>query len=183
MTMHSDTTTVTIARLFALSRDLLLEAVSDLSDEQWFHQPIEGVECIAWLVGHMMLVDRSVLEQFQSLALLPIALSLLPSPEWEMRFGTSSEQPYLIASYDASEILDTFAEHRQLVLATLAVCDDTSLDRPLDAAAYKHLQRDDDMPFFDYRTIGEMLIDMGSYIYSMLGELSAIRQAMGLSEI
>jgi hypothetical protein len=175
-----------IVQMFELSRMMLLKGVSDLTEEQWFHQPVEGLASAAWIIGHAVLIDRHVLHELETHAgSKDFILPDLPY-SWEIRFASRCDEQDFESPFDAREIVGAFSSHRDILLLALADVSNSTLDSTLEPPSdyhYSQLSGDDEALFFAYRTIGEMAIKMAQYMFSLTGELSMCRQSLGLTPI
>ena len=165
---------------------LLTQSVLDFSDDQWSHSPGDGLACAAWIVGHALLVDRQVLEELEDLEELkgPF-LRALPA-DWETRFRSRPEDQYASDCDGGNDIFAHLLTHRHALIAAVSRAVATTLDRYLDPPAqyrYNPLRGDDEDPLFDYQTIGEMVLAAALYTCQLAGELSVVRQSLGMAAI
>src|SRR4051812_23510984 len=53
----------TIAAGYRMAAQVIRRMTSDLSPEEWTHQPLPGTNCAAWIVGHLTLTMHGTLKR------------------------------------------------------------------------------------------------------------------------
>lgn len=56
-----------IVHSLTASKGMLHRFVDDLSPKEFLHRPVEKANCVAWLIGHLTLSERSALQAYLSL--------------------------------------------------------------------------------------------------------------------
>jgi hypothetical protein len=164
---------------------LLTQSISDFSDDHWTHIPGDGFPCAAWIVGHALLVDRQVLEVLEELEELEAPILRALPADLETRFQSHPEDQYASFYYDYLYILKHFVNYRHALIAAVSQIAATTLDRYLSEDTqnrFKHLVDDED-PLFDFETIGEMILAATLYTCQLAGEMSVVRQSLGMAAI
>jgi hypothetical protein len=161
---------------------LLTQSISDFSDDHWTHIPGDGLPCAAWIVGHALLVDRQLLEVLEELEELEAPILRALPADWETRFRSHPEDQYASEYYNCNAIFEHFVTHRHALIAAVSQIAATTLDRYM----YQDTQNrfnslvDDENPLFDYETIGEMILAAALYTCQLAGEMSVVRQSLGM---
>jgi hypothetical protein len=167
----------TLVHLVKLSSWQLERTASGFDAGQWFHVPAEGVASAAWIVGHVTLIDRQVLEELD----LP-PLPAMPE-DWPALFQTRPEDGTAPDDYSGRTILERFLTHRRALAAAVSRITSEALDRQLDPPdrdRYNPLRGVEDNPLFAYGTVLEMIGNMSHYTSMLAGEASLARQALGM---
>jgi hypothetical protein len=161
---------------------LLTQSISDFSDDHWTHIPGDGFACAAWIVGHALLVDRQVLEVLEELE-API-LRALPA-DWETRFRSLPEDQNASEYYNCNAIFEHFVTYRHALIAAVSQIAAITLDRYMDRDTQNRFNSlvDDENPLFDFETIGEMILAAALYTCQLAGEMSVVRQSLGMAAI
>jgi hypothetical protein len=152
----------------ASSRRLMLDSVRDLTAKELSSRPSPALRSCARLLGMAVAADREVLR-----LLGVVNLPDLPAG-FEARFarwGTGADGETL--GYDSS-LPETFASHRNALVRATRSLDAAALDEPLDPP--DHL---DDEALFEFGTVGEMIQAASAYTFSLVGEVSIVRVALG----
>ena len=88
------------------SQKLLNRYCEDLTPAEYLHRPCGGSNCVAWLIGHLVISERSALGRVGMTDLPPL-------PEgFEKRFARDAEAPKAEAFGDVSILLPLFNQHR-----------------------------------------------------------------------
>src|SRR4051794_30351862 len=87
----------------------------DLAPAEYLRRPCDGGNTTAWIVGHLVLSDRSALGR---LGVAPADLPALPEG-FEKRFSREPEAPKASDFGDVSVLLPLFNRHRELFAQTV----------------------------------------------------------------
>jgi predicted ATPase len=112
-----------------LSKGMLDALTADLKDGDWDHRAVPGSNCAAWLVGHLILVERRALG-LAGLTILPE----LPAG-FETAFGREGEAPKAASYGDSSNLIPMFDSHRDMLVTAVANLPPTSLRKPCPSPA------------------------------------------------
>lgn len=108
------------------SRELVLGYSQDLTPAEYLHRPTPASNCVAWLLGHLILTDRRVMSLAMEVTNLP------PLPEgFDKRFSRDPGCPQATDFGDISGLLPLFKQTRDLLIATLQSIDPAVLEKPL----------------------------------------------------
>jgi hypothetical protein len=149
------------------SRRMLLDAVRDLSAAELARRPAPALRSRAGILGMAVVADREVLRHLG-------ATDLPAVPEgFEARFarrgtGEGGEMWY----HDV--LPEIFASHRNALARATGTLGPVDLDEPVDPP--DHL---DEEAMFRFGTVGEMILTLSVYTYSLAGEASVVRLALG----
>lgn len=133
----------------------------DLKPEEYLHRPCSGGNTTAWIIGHLVLTDRSTLGR--------LGVTDLPAlPEgFEKRFSREPEAPKASEFGDVSVLVPLFNQHRQRVIDAVRGLPADALDRPLDK------------PHPRFATMWEYLNFMGAHVTMHAGQITIIRRSLG----
>jgi uncharacterized damage-inducible protein DinB len=147
---------------YALQSSLAMvrRLVEDLTPDELNAQPIAGLNSIAWILGHLTVVDRRQLEA--------LGMPLPPVPD---DFATKFSPTRVAATAqsglgDPAQLAQQFVQTRQLLIVAVDDCTEESLK----AATPPHA-------FFSTRE--EALVFMATHTGLHTGQVSAIRRALG----
>ena len=136
--------------------------VDPLKPADYTAQPIEGINSIAWILGHLTLIDRRMMTGLE-IADMPT----LPDG-FETKFTTTKAAATTQSGLgDPREILALFDRHRDQLIRGLATVDpglfgkETPVRRPT------------------FADRGEATLFMGLHTAMHAGQVSAIRRALG----
>jgi uncharacterized damage-inducible protein DinB len=136
--------------------------IDPLKPDDFDKQPIDGMNSISWVLGHLTLVDRRMLTWLE-IADLPA----LPDG-FEARFATTRAAATAQSGLgDPTAIVAQFDAHRRLLIDQLPTVD------PALFALETAVKR----PTFTDR--GEATLFMGLHTSLHAGQISAIRRALG----
>lgn len=141
--------------------DMVIKSyVGDLSDEELKMRPIEGMNPIAWQLGHLVSTERGMMEGIK-----PGASPALPAgfDEAHGRDNASGADPAKFQSKD--EYLRLIATQRA---ATKAILDQLS-ESELDAPAPERMQR-------IAPTVGAVMLLAGNHYLMHAGQFVAVRR-------
>ena len=165
---HEMFTTANEAIAYSLraSTKLFHRYIDDLKPSDFEHQPIPGVNCVAWIIGHLTMTDRRTL-----IGLGGKDLPQLPDG-FEAKFATT-KAPALAQNHfgNPAELVKLFDEHRAKLLATVMVADLTTFAEPPTVAN----------PMFSCR--GEAALFMGLHTSMHLGQITIVRRSLGYPPI
>ena len=156
--------TSTQAMAFALksSHVLVHRMIDDLKPHEFEHQPMPGVNCAAWILGHLALTDR------RQLTWLGVA-NLPPLPDgFEERFTQTRKAAEKQSGLgDPAAIVAQFDLHRKLLIDCLETVPKGKFSEPTP------LKR----PMFD--DVGEATLYMALHTSMHVGQITLIRRSLG----
>jgi hypothetical protein len=134
---------------------------ADLKPAEWEHRAVPGSNCAAWLIGHLILVDR------RALALAGVT-DLPPLPEgFEARFGRQADAPHAKSFGDPSILMPLFDKQRDMLLSAIAELPESKFAEPLAN------------PGARAKTFGEFMTFMSLHVVIHAGQISTIRRSLG----
>ena len=143
----------------------LLEAFAEpLSAEQLLHRPCAEANCAAWLLGHLVLTERSFLAR---VGVDEAAMPTLPEGFGD-RFARSETAPKASEFGDTSNLLPLFREHREQLAQRVRELPADVLAKPLDKPH----------PLFD--TVGGAIAFASTHVAMHAGQISTIRRSLGI---
>ena len=156
------------ALTFALrqSTDRLLPFVADLDHGQLHHRPVAGANCAAWILGHVISVERH--------AMLRLGLAEekdlppLPREDFDAWFGRDADAAGREDYGDVAGLPGVFKQHREVMISAVERGGDELCARPLP----RPTPRGD--------TVGELLLFFTIHVSLHAGHLSTIRRSLGL---
>ncbi len=150
-----------IAQSITNAEKLISRFAEDLSAQEYLHRPAPAANCVAWLLGHLTLSNRSAMKRLG-------VTNLPPLPDnFEQRFGRGDAAPAASDFGDTTQLLPlSRASFEQLAAAV----------RSADAALL-HLPLDQPHPMFD--TIGGAMNFMAIHAAMHAGQMSIIRRSLG----
>ena len=151
-----------IAHSLSVSSTLLHRYVADLTPEEYLHRPTDKSNCTAWLIGHLILSERSALK-----ALAVSELPALPASDFEKRFSRDEGCPQASEFGDVANLMPLFDKHRSLLIDSVKRASPAQLDKPLETPR----------PIF--KTVGEMLNFMAVHTSLHAGQITIIRRSLG----
>lgn len=105
---------------------LLHRYVGDLKPAQLLHRTSPKANCVAWIMGHLILTERSLLKN-----LGVTALPELPAG-FEERYGRSEDAALKPDFGDTSVLLPLWDAHRKLSIDAVPALTPAQLDKPLE---------------------------------------------------
>jgi hypothetical protein len=152
------------AMAFALTKSqfMIHRMIDDLKPHEFEHQPFPGVNCIAWVVGHLTLTDR------RQLTWLGVP-DLPPVPDgFEERFKVTRTTAVEQKGFgDPKELVALFDAHRRKLIDCLPTVDPAKFFEPPSFQT----------PMFADR--GEGTLFMGLHTAMHSGQISLIRRSLG----
>ncbi len=153
------------AMAYSLSKSLLMthRFVDDLKPEEFAAQPIPGCNSIAWIIGHLVNVDRRQLGWLGA-----TELPLLP--EWFREEAFKTTRTTAVAQEnlgDGRELVELFDAHRKMLIQILPT---------VDAAKFAEAPSMQSPLFADR---GEATLFMGLHTALHMGQISVLRRALG----
>ena len=138
---------------------------ADLTPEQLLHRPCEGANCAAWLLGHLIDVDR------RGYARLGFDAGDLPAvdEDFAKRFGRADDAPKADEFGDVSKLAALFQETHAAFVAKVPELTDEQLAAPIENAPFT--------------TVEEMLLFFPIHIASHAGQISTIRRSLGMPPV
>jgi hypothetical protein len=143
------------------SQKLLNRYCDDLTPAEYLHRPCGGANCVAWLIGHLVISERSALGRVGMKDLPPL-------PEgFEKRFARDVDAPKAQDFGDVSILLPLFNQHRRLLIDTVKSLSAEALDKPLDKP----------QPMFS--NIWSVVNFMGLHVAMHAGQFTISRRSLG----
>lgn len=154
------------AILFGLRRSgaMVQFFTADLSREELHRRIVPEANCAAWILGHLTLSDRGSLK---ALGVAPEKLPGLPYEDFESRFARDETAPRAENYGDAETLPAVFKAHRDALVAAVESADDSVFDKALAP------------PTRIANTVGELLLFWPIHVAMHIGQISAIRRALG----
>lgn len=155
--------TAATATAFALdaSKKYLDRLLDDLSASDWLCRPTAKANCAAWIVGHLIISDRSALKRAG-------ATDLPALPEgFEQRFGRGEEAPAAADFGDTSILRPLYDKTRRQLVDFARGLSDEQLEKSLSA------------PHPLFGTVGELLAFVSIHTGLHAGHISTIRRVIG----
>ena len=143
------------------AKNMIDALTADLTGNEWDHRAVPGSNCTAWLIGHLILVDRRAL----NLA----GVSDLPEipAGFETKFGREADAPLAPTFGEATNLVPMFNRHRDLLISAVAKLPTEKLEEPLPK------------PNNRFKTFGEFFNFMGLHVVMHAGQISTIRRSLG----
>ena len=152
----------TIVAGLRTSEVLFRRFTADLKPTEWHYQPVPGVNTVAWLVGHLVLVEHR-----RAVALHATDLPELPAG-FEGRYTATRQTAVSQTDLDSSTVLTRlFHEVRGRLVAAVVVAPASLLAEPLAT------------PNSLFATVGESVLFMGQHAALHLGQITVIRRLLG----
>ena len=131
--------------------------IDDLTPAEWLKRPVDGANHAAWIVGHLIVVERNALK------FLSLPQPALPTDDFAARHGKGST-PTDDAG-DVSKLRPLFDEQRAAITAAIKTLPAEGFDRPTDHPMFK--------------TVGQFLTLVPGHAMLHIGHLSTIRRSLG----
>ena len=150
-----------IAHNLTAAGALLERFTADLTPKDYLHRPCAGGNCAAWIVGHLVLTERSALGRFN--------VTDLPAlPEgFEKRFARDEEAPRAQDYGDVTQLVPLFKRHRAMLIE--------AVKRATPAQLGERLEKPHPM----FATVGERANFMAVHVTMHAGQISIIRRTLG----
>jgi hypothetical protein len=143
------------------SQGLLNRLCEDLKPQEYLHRPCAEANCAAWVLGHLILTERSALQRVG-------VTDLPPLPEgFEKRFGREADAPKATEFGDVTVLLPLFNQQRQLLIEKVKGMGQEELNKPVEKPH----------PLFSH-TWGAINL-MGLHVMLHGGQISSIRRSLG----
>ena len=152
----------TLVHSLANSKEFILRFCGDLKQEEYLHRPTPNANCVAWLLGHLVLTDRRVLAGVFGVTDLPP----LP-PGFEKQFSREEGCPQAAEFGDSSILLPLFAQTRDRLIAAVLAATTEDLDRQITP------------PHPRFKTVWEAANFMGLHTTMHAGQITIIRRSLG----
>jgi uncharacterized damage-inducible protein DinB len=150
-----------IVHSLTVAQQLLNRYCEDLTPAEYLHRPCAGSNCAAWLLGHLVISERSALGR--------VGVSDLPAlPEgFDKRFARDAATAQAAEFGDVTTLLPLFNRHRQLLIDSVKALDPAVLDKPLEK------------PHPLFATVGQVLGFVGLHVSMHAGQVTIIRRSLG----
>lgn len=152
-----------IANPLRVSQGMMNKHLEGLSPEQYLHRAVPGSNCTAWLLGHLILTDRSALTGLKPDASLPE----LPAG-FEARFSREPGAPAASDFGDVTLLAPLFNQSRDALIAAVEQASVDTLQAPLEK------------PHPRFKTAAEKMQLMGLHVVLHIGQISTIRRSLGM---
>lgn len=152
-----------IAHSLFVSQAMLQRFISDLTPPEMLHRPADNANCCAWIVGHLVMSDRSMLKR---LGVAPGDMPPLPDG-FDKRFSRDEGCPQANEFGDVSILLPLFLAHREQLIAAARAATPDQLTTPVQSR----------IPVF--KDVGECLNFMAAHTMMHTGQISTIRRSLG----
>jgi uncharacterized damage-inducible protein DinB len=151
-----------IVQSLTVSQKLLNRYCEDLKPEEYLHRPCAGGNATAWIIGHLILTERSALGR--------VGVTDLPAlPEgFERRFARDEAAPKAGDYGDVSVLLPLFNRHREMLIEAVRKAGPDVLEKPLEKPH----------PLYGSR-VWEAINFMGAHVTMHAGQVTIIRRSMG----
>lgn len=150
-----------LAKSIKQAARIVLFFTEDLKGGDWTHRPCAGANCAAWIVGHLILSSRSMMQRAGH-----TDLPALPA-DFEKRFARDEAAPKAVDYGDVSTLRDLFQQHHDLMSAVVA------------RQTPENLARDLNMNHPIFTTVGAMFAFTPVHIGTHAGQISTIRRSLG----
>lgn len=151
-----------IAKALRASTGLYHRYVDDLKPIEWHSQPVAGVNSVAWIVGHLTLVEHR-----RAVALGAVDLPTLPDGFAE-RYGATRQAAGTQAGLDtAADLTKLFLEVRDKLIAAVLATTVSKLAEPL---ATPH-------PLFGDQAEAAQFMALHTSLH--LGQITVVRRLLG----
>ena len=149
------------AQVLTANRGMVARYLGDLKPADFDHQPLPGVNCATWILGHLVLVERKAVGMLGG--------KLDPLPEgFEARFATTGKPAGEQAdTNDGPELLEDFYATRDALIAAVNAADDATLDAPHPRAGVL------------FKTAGEFAAFMAQHTAMHVGQVTVARRSLG----
>jgi hypothetical protein len=143
------------------AKNMLDALTADLTGDDWTHRAVPGSNCAAWLVGHLILVDRR--------ALTLAGMTDLPElpAGFEATFGRENGAPMAASFGDPTVLMPMFDKYRDMLITAVAKLPTSKFDEMLPKPGPR------------FKTFGEFFSFMGLHVIMHAGQISTIRRSLG----
>lgn len=149
------------AQALTANKALATRYLGDLAASDFDHQVLPGVNSAAWILGHLILVER------KAIGLLGGEVPKVPDG-FETRFATTGAPAGdQVHAGDGPDLLARFYATRDTLIACVAAADEATLATP-------HPR-----PGAVYRTVGEFAAFMAQHTAMHLGQVTVARRSLG----
>lgn len=150
-----------IIRGLTLSGGMLETFCADLTPEEFQYRPVPKANCVAWIIGHLILSDRSATK-------LLAPQNAIPLPEgFAERFARTEEAAAAETFGDTTQLLPLFRTGRAALIEAVQGCDDAVLEMPVERPT----------PMFS--TAAELVAFFAQHTAMHVGQITTIRRALG----
>ena len=145
----------------SVSLNLLKRYTQDFSPQDYLHRASPKANCTAWIIGHLILTERS--------ALGAMGVTDLPTlPEgFESRIPRDESAATCNDFGDVNQLMPLFEQHRQRLIDAVKGASTELLNTP----------REKPNPLF--RTVGEVANFMSLHVTMHAGQITMIRRSLG----
>ena len=143
------------------SQALLQRYVADLTPQEMLHRPAPAANCAAWLIGHLVLVERNALKR--------LGVTDLPAlPDgFEKRFSRDEGCPQASAFGDVTGLMPLFDQHRARLIDAVMRAPAAQLDAPIEP------------PHPMFKTVAEATNFYAAHVAMHAGQVTIIRRSLG----
>ena len=150
-----------IVHTLTRSKLMLKLYTQDLKPAEYLYRASEKANCVAWLLGHLALSDRTVLERLGSRD-----LPELPDG-FAKRFSRDAGCPQADDFGDVSILWPLFEKHRDMLIATVQRAPQELLDKPMEK------------PHPMFGNLGELVNFIALHSAMHAGQITLIRRSLG----
>lgn len=151
-----------LALSLSSSKELVMGYCQDLKPVEYLHRPTPQSNCVAWLLGHLILTDRRIMARVLDATDLP------PLPDgFESRFSREGSAPQAADFGDVTILLPLFAQTRDLMIVKVLAADPADFDKPL---GFQHAR---------FNTRWGAINFMGTHAAMHAGQMTIIRRSLG----
>jgi uncharacterized damage-inducible protein DinB len=144
------------------SKQLMVRYCDDLKPDEYLHRPTPRSNCVAWLLGHLILTDRRILT-----TMLPSAdVPALPDG-FEKRFSRDEGVPQASEFGDVTILLPLFIRMRDALINRVMTASSEELDKQIDP------------PHPRFKIVWEAVNFMGLHVAMHAGQITIIRRSLG----
>jgi uncharacterized damage-inducible protein DinB len=141
-----------------VSRKMLHMFVDDLTPDERLHRSCAGANCIDWLVGHLVVVERMFHQR--------IGATSPPIPEgFDKKFARDESAPKQADYGDTSNLMELFDEQRDATIEKVRTLTADDLAKPLQHPRFSN--------------VGEAIAFCSLHVAMHAGQMSMIRRSLG----
>lgn len=153
--------TINQLALFGYERSTMLLHLmtDDLAPADWLHHPVPGANNAAWIVGHLLTVERLALSKLTS------DLPELPDADFTTRHAKGAKPTPQDDYGDVTRLRPLWDAHRSRLVERVAALPAEEFDRPIEHPIFK--------------TLGQFIGLIPVHTTLHCGQLSTIRRSLG----
>ena len=150
-----------IAHSLSFSQAMMHRYIDDLKPQDYLHRATPNGNCVAWLIGHLVLTDRSALKN--------MGVTELPAlPDgFEKRFSRDEGCPQAGDFGEVTSLLPLLDKHHALLIDAVKRAPAEIFDKPLEK------------PHALFKTVGEFCNFIALHVIMHAGQVTMLRRSMG----